>query len=150
MLIFMLFQMDFSRPFLLQSVILFTHSIRLFKSTPHTGSLYVTNSYLHTLGKLLLPLKSSYLFIMKIRSKLSLFIKYMNLTYRKSEGIHLKKKNYKIGKVSKIIGNNSTIQNQLYFYTFATNNPKLKLRKLFHSNLEEKHFCSWKVGLYIF
>ena len=91
MLIFMLFQMDFSRPFLLQSVILFTHSIRLFKSTPHTGSLYVTNSYLHTLGKLLLPLKSSYLFIMKLRSKLSLFIKYMNLTYRKSEGIHLKK-----------------------------------------------------------
>lgn len=80
MLIFMLFHTDFSRPFLLQSVILFTHSIRLFKSTPRTGSLYVTNLYLHTLGKLLLLLKYSYLFILKLRSK-TVFIHKIHESY---------------------------------------------------------------------
>ena len=76
----MLFYMDFSRPFRLQSVILFTHSIRFFKSTPRTRSLYVTNSYLHTLGKLLLLLKYSYLFILKLRSK-TVFIHKIHASY---------------------------------------------------------------------
>ena len=144
MLIFMLFHTDFSRPFLLQSVILFTQSIRLFKSTPCTGSLYVTNSYLHTLGKLLLLLKSSYLFTLKLRSK-TLSLHKIHESYIQKIWRNSLKKNYKICKVSKIMGNKSNIQNQLYFYTFATNNPKLKLRKLFHSNLEKNTFALGKL-----
>ena len=34
---------------------------------------------------------------------------------------------------SKFAGHKSIYQNQLYFYTFAMNNLKMKLRKQFHS-----------------
>ena len=65
---------------------------------------------------------------MKLRSKTVIIHKTYTENLRK-----FTEKTTRINKFSKITGYKSKTLNQLHFYTLATNNSKLKLRKQFHS-----------------
>lgn len=71
----------------------------------------------------------------------------MNLTYRKSEGIHLKKTT-KYARSARSWETRAIYK--INYISIHLQQSKIEIKKIVPFKFGEKHFCSWEVGLYIF